>query len=199
MARNLLTSPGVAYTYRVLRNTWNALPETYQQRVYRNTLSTVKRLIQQVENPTPAVVISMDAGHVDNAIVLDYLTSEVVVAQPEIRSTDVNIPIDNKYIDDKQHFGIPVGSGDFEDQGDASDERNIFPMASRRRLAGTEQVSFVPVFIDVYGYEGNDGDYPDVNEEEAASQVDDWSTKNMEDWKNRRFGMGTGDIDENVG
>ena len=40
-------------------NTWNTLPESYQPRVYNNTLPTVKRQIQQAENPTPAVVISV--------------------------------------------------------------------------------------------------------------------------------------------
>jgi len=48
-------------------NTWNTLPESYQQRVYNNTLATVKHQIQQAENPTPAVVISMEAARVDNA------------------------------------------------------------------------------------------------------------------------------------
>jgi len=43
----LLTSPGIAHTYTVLMNTWNTLPESYQQRVYKNTLGTVKHQIQQ--------------------------------------------------------------------------------------------------------------------------------------------------------
>jgi len=45
MGRKLLTSPGVADTYTFLMNTWNTLPESYQQRVYNNTLATVKRQI----------------------------------------------------------------------------------------------------------------------------------------------------------
>ena len=73
--RRLLTSPGVSDTYRFLMNTWNTLPERYQQRVYNNTVATVKRYIQQEENPTPAVVISVEAARVDNAIHLDYLAS----------------------------------------------------------------------------------------------------------------------------
>jgi len=51
-------------------NTWNTLPESYQHRVCNNTLATVKFQIQQVENPTPALVISVEAARVDNAIVL---------------------------------------------------------------------------------------------------------------------------------
>ena len=76
-------------------NTWNTLPESYQQRVYNNTLATVKHQIQQEENPKPSVVISTDSAHVDNALLLQYMTSEVALEEPEIRSTDRNIPIDN--------------------------------------------------------------------------------------------------------
>jgi len=75
----LLTSPGIADMYSFLMNTWNTLPESYQQRVFNNTLATAKCQIQQVENPTPAKVISVEAACVDNAILLDYLTSEVVL------------------------------------------------------------------------------------------------------------------------
>ena len=60
-------------------NTWNTLPESYQQRVYNNTLATVKRQIQQAENPTPAMVISMEAARVDNAILVDYVSSDVAL------------------------------------------------------------------------------------------------------------------------
>jgi hypothetical protein len=41
--RKLLTSPGVPDTYTFLMNTWNTLPECYQQRVYMYTFATVKR------------------------------------------------------------------------------------------------------------------------------------------------------------
>jgi hypothetical protein len=41
--RKLLTLPGAADTYTFLMNTWTTLPESYQQRVYNNTLATVKR------------------------------------------------------------------------------------------------------------------------------------------------------------
>jgi hypothetical protein len=93
-------------------NTWNTQPESYQQRVYYNTLATVKRQIQQAENPTPAVVISMEAACVDNAILLDYLSSEVALEEPEIGSTDPHIPIGNNCTDDILYLGMPGGSGD---------------------------------------------------------------------------------------
>jgi hypothetical protein len=64
--------PGVADTYTFLMNTWNTLPESYQKRMYKNTLATVKCQIQQAENPTPAAVISTEAARIDNAILIDY-------------------------------------------------------------------------------------------------------------------------------
>jgi len=69
--RKLLTSPGVADTYTFLMNTWNTLLESYQPRVYNNTLGTVKLQIEQEENPTPAVMISVEAACVENAILLE--------------------------------------------------------------------------------------------------------------------------------
>jgi hypothetical protein len=106
--------------------------------VYNNTHATVKRQIQQAENPTPAAVISVEAARVDNAIILDYLTSEVALEEPEIGSTDRNIPIDNNCTDDELHFGMQWGSRDYEDEGDESDVRNTIPTASRRRRPVTE-------------------------------------------------------------
>jgi len=183
MGRKLLTTPGVADTYTFLMNTWNTLPESYQQRVYNNTLATVKRQIQPAENPTPAVVISVEAARVDNAILLDYLASEVVLEEPEIGSTDPNIPIDNNCMDDKLHFGMPGGSGDYEDEGDESDDGDSIPTASRQRRPATELERFDLGTSDVDGYEGEDGDDADADadEEEASSQVDDGSTQNVED------------------
>jgi hypothetical protein len=100
--------------------------------VYKNTFARVKRQIRQVENLTPAVVMSVEAAPVDNAILLDYLTSKVAVEEPEIRRTDPHIPIDNNCTNDKMHFAMPGGSGDYEDEGDESDERDTFPTASWR-------------------------------------------------------------------
>jgi hypothetical protein len=85
------------------------------------TLATVKHQIQLAENPTPAGVISMEAAHVDNAILHDYLASEVALEEPEIGSTDPNIPIDNNCTDDELRFGMPGGSGEYKDEGDESD------------------------------------------------------------------------------
>jgi len=142
MGRKLLTSPGIADTYTLLMNTWNTLQESYQQRVYQNNLGTVTRQIRPAENPTPAEVISVEAVRVDNAIPLDYLTSEVALEEPEIRSTDPNIPIDNNCTDDELHFGVQGGSGDYEDDGDESDEHDAIPTASRRRRPASELEMF---------------------------------------------------------
>jgi hypothetical protein len=90
--------------------------------VYKDTLATVKGQIQQAQNRKPAVVISVEAGHVRNAILLDYLTSDVPLEKSEIGRTDPNIQIDNNCKDSELHFGIPGGSGDYENEGDESDE-----------------------------------------------------------------------------
>ena len=126
----LLTSPGVADMYTFLMSTWNTLPVSYHQRLYKHTLPIFKRHIQQAENPTPSVVVSMEAACVENAILLDYLTSEVVLVEPEFSSTDRNILIDNNRTDNKLHLGMPGWSGYYEDEGDESDKHNAIPTAS---------------------------------------------------------------------
>jgi len=182
MGHKLLTSPGIADTYTFLINTWNPLLESYQQRVYNNTLATVKRQIQQTENPTPSMVISVKAGLVDNSILLYYLASEVALGEPGIGSTDPNIPIDNNCTDHELYFGMPGGSGDYEDEGSESDNRDGIPTASWRQRPATELEMFDPGTSDVNRYESKDGDDADADEEEEASQADDGSTQNVEDW-----------------
>jgi len=98
--------------------------------VYNNTLAIVKRQIQQAENPTPAMVISTEAASVDNAILLDYLISEVALEEPEIGCTDPNIPIDNNCAVDELHLGITEGSRDYKDKGDESDDHDAIRTAS---------------------------------------------------------------------
>jgi len=129
--RKLLTSSSVADIYMFLMSSWNTLPESYQQRRYKNTLATFRRRIQQAENPTPAVVIIVDAPRVDNAILLDHLTSEVVLEEPEIRCTEPNISRHSNSTDDEQHFRMPNGNGDYTDEGDENDEHNAIPTASQ--------------------------------------------------------------------
>jgi len=88
MGLKLLTSHGVADMYTVLMNTSNTLPECYQPTVYNTSLAMVQRQIQQAENPKSAVVIRVEALWVDNAILLDYLTSNVTLEEPGIGCTD---------------------------------------------------------------------------------------------------------------
>jgi hypothetical protein len=180
--RTLITSPGVADTYTFLMNTWNTLPESYQHRVYINTLGTVKRQIQQAENPTPTVVISVEAARVENAILLDYLASEVALAELQVGSSDPNMPIDNNCMDDEHHSRMPGGSGDYGDESDESHDRDAISTASRRRRPATELEMFDLGTRDFDGYVGEDGDDADVdaNEEEESSHVDDGSTQNVE-------------------
>jgi hypothetical protein len=178
MGRKLLTSPGVADTYTFLMNTWDTLLESYQQRVYNNTLATVKHQIQQVENPMPAEVISMEAARVENAILLDHLTYNVALEEPEIRSSDPNIPMNNYCTDDELHFGMPGASGDFEDEAEAHDAT---PTTSQRWRAVTELQWIDLGTSDVDGYQGEVGDDADVDKKEEVSQVDVGSTQNVDD------------------
>jgi hypothetical protein len=106
-ACKLLTSAGVVVMYTFLMNTWNTLPESYPQRVYRNTHATVKHQIQQAENPTPAEVITMEAAHVDNSNHLDYFTSKVALQEPGSGSTDLVLRIDNNCTQEKLPFRMP--------------------------------------------------------------------------------------------
>jgi len=146
--------------------TCNTLPECYQQRLYNNTLATVQRQIQQAENPTPAVVISVEAARVDNAILLDYLASEVALEEPEIGSTEPNILIDNNCTDDNLHFGMPGGSGNYEDECDRSHDRDAIHPANRLRWPSTDHGRSDLGTIDVDGYEGEDGDDLDADADE---------------------------------
>jgi len=113
----------------------------------------------------PAVAFTMEAARVDNAILLDYITSAVALEEPEIGSTDPNIPIHNNCTDCKLRLGMPEGSGDYEDGGDGSDERNAIPTASRRRLAAPRLERFDLGISDADGYEGDDGNDVDVDQE----------------------------------
>jgi hypothetical protein len=181
MGCKLLTLPGVVDMYTFLINPWNTLLESYQQRVYKITVATFKRQIQQAENPTPTMVISTEAAQVDNAILLDYWTSEVALMEPEIGSTDRNIPIDKNCTDDELHFGMPEGCKDYDDEGETLDKRDAIPTGSWRRLAATQLARFDHGTSDKDGYEGDNGDDANADEEEEASQADDEFTQTLED------------------
>jgi len=178
--RKLFTLPGIANTHTFLMNTWNTLLESYKQRVYKNPLDTVKHQIQQAENPMPAMVISIEAPHVDKAILLDYLTSKVALEELEIGSTNPNISIVNDGTDDKLHCGTPGQGKVYEDEGDKCDQRDPIPTTSLRQWATTELKRFDLGTSDVDRYEGGDGDDADADEEEESSQADDASTQNIE-------------------
>jgi hypothetical protein len=102
----------------------------------------------------------------------------VALEESEIGSTDPNIPIDNNCKDDKLHFGMPGCSGDYEAEGDESDDRDRMatmrmrmrrekhckPIMDQRRIWSTDLGP-----SDIAGYEGEDGDDVDADEEEEAS------------------------------
>ena len=151
--------------------------------MYNNTLATVKRQIQQAQNPTPAVVISVEAAGVNNAILLNNMTSEVVLEESVIGSTDPIIPIDNSCMDDELYFGMLGGSREYKDESDEGDERDTIPTTSWQPWAESELERFDLGTSDVHEYEGDDCDYADADadEEEAVWQDDDGSMQNVED------------------
>jgi len=154
-------------------NTWNTLSESNQQRVYKITPAIVKHQIQYMENPTPAGVISLEAAHVDNSILYDYLTCKLSLEEPEIESTDPNIPLYKNCSNNKLHLGMPGGRGDYEDEGDESNEHNAISTASPRRWAATKLKIIGLETPDVDRYEGTDGDDPDAHKEKDAAHAHD--------------------------
>jgi hypothetical protein len=64
------------------------------------------------------VVISVEAARVLNAIIFDCMASKVGFDEHEIGSTDRHNLIDNNCTDDEHQFGMPGGSGDYEDARD---------------------------------------------------------------------------------
>jgi hypothetical protein len=75
------------------------------------------------------------------------------------------------------------GSGDYQDEGDESDERDTIPTTSRRRWHATELETFDLVTSYVHRYEGEDGDNADadVDHDPEVTQADDGSMYNIED------------------
>jgi hypothetical protein len=123
----VLTSPGVADTCTFLMNILNTLPESYQQMVYTHTHATVKRQIQQVWNPLPPVVISVEAVGGDTAITHDSATSDGAHEKTELGSTDQNILNDHNCPDYQLHFGMPGDSRDYRDEGDERKQAQCHP------------------------------------------------------------------------
>ena len=179
--RNLLTLPGVANPSTFLMNTWNTLPECYQQRVYKNTLATVKRRFKQAEIPTPAAVNSTEAARGDIAILVDNLTSEVPLEEPEMVSSGPNTPIDINCANDELHVGIPRRCKDYDDDGDEIDDCDAIPTGSRQRGAGTDLVRFALGTSEVDGYVADDSDDADADDEKEALLADDRTTQTLED------------------
>jgi hypothetical protein len=190
-----LTSPGVADTYSYMMNIWNTVLESYQQRVYNNTLGTVKCMIQSAENPSPAMVTSVEAACVDSAIHLDYWTSNEALKHPEIGSTDPNILLDNNCMEGALQFGMPVGSQDYEDEGDKCDKHDAIPTASWRQRPATELKWFGLGTSDVHQYGAEDGNDVDADEQEQPSQADDGSMQNVQESGHSWFHLRTSNVD----
>jgi hypothetical protein len=84
-------------------------------------------------------------------------------------------------MEDQQHFGMPWGSGDYQDKGDESDVCNVISSACQRQWPMTELQRFDLGNSNVNEYEGKDRNKADADEEQDASLGDDGSTQNLED------------------
>ena len=182
-SRMVSTSPGIADTYTFWTNTWNTLPESYQQSVYKITLAAVKHQIQQAGNPMPAMVLIVDSAQVDNAILPNYVALQVMLEEPYIGSTDPIILIHDYVQDDELKFRVPGGSRDYKDEDYECETCEALPTASRQRQPPTELERFHLGNRDIDGYDDKDGDSTDADadEEEAALQADNRSMYNVED------------------
>ena len=83
---------------------------------------------------------------------------------------------------------MPVARRDYEDKGDESDKHDAIPTASRRRrhLTELQRVDLGTSDVDRNKGEYDDDVGADADEEEEASQADDGSMQNVEDWGHSR-------------
>jgi hypothetical protein len=131
MGHTWLTYPAFEDTYRFLENSWYALLESYQQRLNSNSLATVERMSQHADNPALPMVISLQVACVNNAILLDNLTSQMAIEETEIRRSNRNIPIDYHYANAELHFRMLGDSEDDQADRNDSDKRDAIPTASQ--------------------------------------------------------------------
>jgi hypothetical protein len=108
------------------------------------------------------------------------LTSEVALEEREIRSIDPNILIDNNCMDDKLHFKMPGGSGEYEGEDHEREEHDVITTACQQWPAATELKMFDLGTSDFDPYEGEEGN--DADDDEEASQANNGTTQNVEDW-----------------
>jgi len=102
--------------------------------------------------------------------------------------------LDNNRTDNEPQFGMPGGSGNYEDAVDENDKHDSISTASRWQQALTELARFDLETNHVDGNEGEDGDDVDANQEEEPLQADDGSTQNVEDWRHHRINLGANNI-----
>ena len=119
----------------------------------------------------------------------------MALEEPETESTDPNISLGNHCMDDELHFGMPAGTGYYDDDGKESNERDAIPRASQWRRPVTELERFDLGSSEVGEYDDEDRDDVDEDEKEEASQANDGSMQNVEDWGNSRFHLGITDDD----
>jgi hypothetical protein len=83
-------------------------------------------------------------------------------------------------MNDKLHFRMPGGSGDYEVKGDESNKCDAIPTTRRQSEAATKIERFDLVGRDDNGYEGEAGDDADADEVKEVSAASDGSTQTVE-------------------
>jgi hypothetical protein len=115
----------------------------------------------------------MQAELVEHAMLLEYLTCEVALGEPRIRSTSLNIPIDNNFMVDKLHLRMPDGSGNLKDEGVQRTEHNAICTSIWQIQTTTELEMFDWRTSDLEGYKGDNTKDGDVDEVQNHVQAGD--------------------------
>jgi len=163
--------PGVAAMYTFLLNTWNTILERYQQRVNKNTLATVKRQIQKVEDPLTAMMINVEAARIDNAILRDYMPSKAALEDHGIGRADAKIAINNHCMEVELYFSMPGVSGEYNGDREASNERVAIITANRQQWAVTEPDRFELGTSELNKYDSEEADNADANVADNALEA----------------------------
>jgi hypothetical protein len=80
----------------------------------------------------------VEAAHVDNPVLLDYLTTPVMLEETEIGNTDRNIPNVTNCLDDEPNPGMAVGWAGYKEQRDEIFEHHAILTGSSQGRVLTE-------------------------------------------------------------
>jgi hypothetical protein len=138
----------------------------------------------------------VEAVHVDNTKLLHFKSSEVILVEPEIWWIDCDITVETDWTDNNLPFQHPGGSSGC--YGTANDNTNLqvaMPTASWPGWASTELGRFDMWTNNDDGFDDQDGEVVDADMMDNASQANDGSFQDADNWGHRSFEQPTSDID----